>query len=117
MYQLNFSNQSITELNKLEKIRQMELVEALSGVTPERLKTDQAAIGTFQREGKIFYRLRVDDFRLYFEVSDEDGTIFCYHILHKHSVADFAFRMRLPLDEEEIERHQSFWQYLKGLTK
>jgi mRNA-degrading endonuclease RelE of RelBE toxin-antitoxin system len=116
MYQLNFSDQSMTELNKLGKFEQMQLVEALSAVTPERLNTERSTFGAINREGTTFYRLRVEDFRIYFEVRDD--TIFCNHILHPHSVADFAFRMKLPFNEEqEIEQDQSFWKYLKSFTK
>jgi mRNA-degrading endonuclease RelE of RelBE toxin-antitoxin system len=116
MYQLNFSDQSMSELNKLGKFEQMQLVEALSAVTPERLDTDRSTIGAINREGTTFYRLRVEDFRLYFEI--RENTIFCNYILQSHSVADFAFRMKLPFTEEhEIEQDQSFWKYLKSLTK
>jgi mRNA interferase RelE/StbE len=116
MYQVNFSNQSMAELNKLPKLEQLELVEAISRITPDRLNSGHDEIGAIAREGKVFYRLRKGDFRIYFEV--RDNTLFCNHILHRHSVADFVFRMKLPLTEEqEIEQEQSFWKYLESLKK
>ncbi|MDR2844655.1 MAG: cytotoxic translational repressor of toxin-antitoxin stability system [Puniceicoccales bacterium] len=116
MYQVNFSNQSMAEINKLATLDQMTLVEAISAITPERIKNDPSAIGIINREGKVFYRLRFEDFRVYFEVHDE--ILFCNCILHKHSLADFVFRMKLPFTEEQqIEQDQSFWKYLDSLKK
>jgi mRNA interferase RelE/StbE len=116
MYQVNFSNQCMSEINKLAVTDQMALVEAISSVTPERLNTDRSSIGAIAREGKIFYRLRHADFRVYFEV--HDNVLHCHYILHRHSLADFFFRMRLPLSEEQqVEQEQSFWKYLETLNK
>jgi mRNA-degrading endonuclease RelE of RelBE toxin-antitoxin system len=114
MYQVNFSNQSMAELNKLSVAEQMTLVDALSSVTPERLATDRSSIGSISREGKIFHRLRVGELRVYFAVSN--NILRCDYILHKHTYADFAFRMKLRLSEEQqVEQEQSFWEYLDKL--
>ncbi len=118
MYQLTFSDQSMSEINKLGTFDQMKLIDELSGITPERLGTDRSAIGVIHREGKTFYRLRVEDFRLYFEIQEKDTVLFCHYVLHKHSLADFVFRTKLPFTEEQqIEQDQSFWRYLDSLKK
>ncbi|MDR1497895.1 MAG: cytotoxic translational repressor of toxin-antitoxin stability system [Puniceicoccales bacterium] len=98
MYQVNFSNQSMAVLNKLPKLAQLDLVETISRITPERLHSGHPEIGTITREGKTFYRIRKEDFRVYFEIHDD--ILFCNYILHKHSRADFIFRMKLPFDDE-----------------
>ncbi len=106
----------MAEINKLAKIDQMEIIEALSALTPERLASDHSVIGAFHREGKTFYRLRVNDFRIYFEV--RESNLHCDLILHKHTLADFVFRMKLPLTEEQqLEQDQNFWKYLESLKK
>ncbi|MDR2429420.1 MAG: cytotoxic translational repressor of toxin-antitoxin stability system [Puniceicoccales bacterium] len=116
MYQVNFSSQSMAEINKLPMVEQMPLVEAISAITPDRIKTDRTLIGTIHRAGTEFHRLRVGDFRIYFEIRDE--ALFCNYILHKHTLADFVFRMKLPFTEEQqIEQDQTFWQYLDSLKK
>ncbi|MDR2512936.1 MAG: cytotoxic translational repressor of toxin-antitoxin stability system [Puniceicoccales bacterium] len=115
MYQINFSDQSMAEINKLSTLEQLPLVESISAITPERLNTDRN-IGMITRDDKIFYRLRFEDFRIYFEI--KESTLFCNYVLHKHSLADFVFRMKLPLTEEQkIEQEQSFWKYLESLKK
>lgn len=116
MNELSFSDQAISELNKLSAIDQMPLVEALSTVLPEDLKKNKSQYGAFSRNGQTYYRLRVGDLRLYF--TENKGAIFCSHILHKHSITDFAFRAKLPVKEEHlVEQDKNFWEYLDSLSK
>jgi len=112
MYQVNFSNQSMAEMNKLSVAEQMALVEAVSGLTAEQLNS-ASGVGVFNRDGKAFYRLRHGDLRVYFEVGD--GVLNCKCILHKHTLADLTFRMKLPFKEEQqLEQDQSFWRIIEN---
>lgn len=116
MYQVNFSDQSISELNQLELTRQMELVEKISSLTPEELKNPREPLGKFNRDGKTFYRLRAGEFRCYFEI--KGSILYNHYFLHKNSLADFIFRTKLPLSEQQmVEQHQSFWKYLDSLKR
>ena len=113
--QLTFSDQSMAELNKLNKIEQLQLIEQLSSVTMDQLVRGASHVGKLQREGKTFYRLRVGEFRIYCEIRED--TLYSHYILHQHSLADFVFRFKLPFAEEQlVEQHQSFWKYLESLT-
>lgn len=115
MYQVTFSNQSILELNKLEPEIKLHLIDSLSNI--QALDLDKATdIGHFQRDGTRFYRLRPKDFRIYFEIKD-DEILFCHYILPQHTLSDFIFRFKLPVSEEQmLEQHQSFWKYLETLN-
>ena len=116
MFQVNFSNRAIAELNKLGKLEQLEIMEALGAVTAKRLAEDAAEIGRFDRGGRTLYRLRVDDWRVYFGADGERLQV--EFLLHKRSIADFVVRFKLPVgDEAEIERHKSFRDYLDSLMK
>lgn len=116
MNELSFSDQAMAELNKLSALEQMPLIEALSTVNIEEIKQDKNKYGAFSRGKKTYYRLRKDDLRLYF--TENDGGIYCSHILHKHSITDFAFRSKLPVKEEHlIEQDKNFWEYLDSLSK
>lgn len=117
MFQVTFSNQAISELNKLPPHEQMELIETLSSCSIEDKTCGSHSIGHFNRDGKIFYRLRPENFRIYFEILD-DGILLTHYILHQHSLTDFLFRAKLPISEEQIiEQNQSFWKYLETLNK
>lgn len=116
MFQVNFSNRAIGELNKLGKLEQLEIMEALGAVTQKRLSEVGTDIGQFGRDGRKLYRLRVDDWRIYFEV--EGDRLVVDFLLHKRSIADFVVRFKLPVsDEAEIEKHKSFRDYIDSLMK
>ena len=116
MYQLNFSDQSMKELNKLSPDAQMHLIETISALTPDDLENPtEKGLKPISRDGRLFYRLRAGDFRIYFEI--QEGALYSHYILQQHSVADFVFRTGLPVTEETLEQHPSFWEYLESLQK
>ncbi len=116
MFQVNFTNRAMVELNKLGKLEQMEIVDALSGVTPRRLLEDAAGFGRFDRDGRTLYRLRVEDWRVYFGA--EGDTLLVRYVLHRKTLGDFVIRFKLPVhDEQAIEDHKSFRDYLDSLMK
>ncbi len=116
MFQLTFSEQSLDELNSLHQSEQLELMDKLSSLTNEILSGENSSIGSFVRKGKIFYRLRIADLRVYFE--KVDISLHCHFILQKNSLNDFLIRCKMPAsDDAVLENHKSFWDYLESLTK
>ncbi len=116
MFQVTFSPQSLHELNKLDKLTQLELITPLTGLKAADLANPREPLGRFQREGHILFRLRSGDYRFYFEVLGE--TIHTLYILHKNSLEDFLLRNKLPVSESQlVEQHSKFWKYLETLTK
>jgi mRNA interferase RelE/StbE len=116
MYQVTFSEQSMHELNRLDKLLQMEAIEPISKIRPADLEHPREPLGKFRRNGKDLYRLRAGEFRFYFEVQGE--TLHTHYILHKSSLEDWLFRMKLPVSEQQlVEQHSKFWKYLETLTK
>lgn len=106
----------MAELNKLGKLDQMEIVEAIGAVTPQRLQEPSGDLGRFERAGKPMYRLRVDEWRVYFKPEAEGIKV--DFLLHKKSIADFVVRFKLPVaDDAAIESHKSFGEYLDSLMK
>ncbi|MFT3868674.1 MAG: cytotoxic translational repressor of toxin-antitoxin stability system [Nibricoccus sp.] len=116
MYQVTFSEQSMRELNKLDKLAQLEVVEPISSLKPADLANPREPLGRFSRAGHTLYRLRAGEFRFYFEVNGE--TLHTVYILHKNSLEDFLLRNKLPVSEAQlVEQHSKFWKYLETLTK
>jgi mRNA interferase RelE/StbE len=99
MFQVNFSEQSMHELNQLETRSQMLLVEVVSSLTQEQLDHPNDELGSFNRNGKTYYRVRAGEFRIYFE-QDKDG-LFAHYILHKNTLSDFIFRFKMPVSENQ----------------
>jgi len=116
MFQVTFSDQSMTELNKLDKLLQMDVIGPLGSLTANDLAHPREPLGRFSRGDKTYYRLRSGDYRMYFTVKGE--TLHTHCILHKNSLTDFVFRTKLPVTEEQlVEQHTSFWKYLETLGK
>ena len=116
MFQVTFSDQSLSVLNSLSQAEQLNLMEKLSSMTNDILVGSDSAIGTFQRDGKTFYRLRLEELRVYFEKINI--ALHCHFILPKNSLNDFLVRCKMPSsDEAVLENHQNFWDYLESLTK
>jgi mRNA interferase RelE/StbE len=115
MYQVTFSDQSMRELNKLEKLAQIAAIDPITRLTPEDLANPREPLGRFSRGGRKFYRLRAGAFRFYFEVRRD--TLHTHYILHKDSLEDLLFRMKLPVSEQQLfEQDSKFWKYLESLT-
>ena len=116
MYQVTFSEQSMRELNRLDKLAQMAAIEPISQITPAALAHPREPLGKFTRKGTDFYRLRAGDFRFYFTVQED--KLHTHYILHKDSLEDALFRLKLPVSEQQlVEQHSKFWKYLESLTK
>ncbi len=116
MYQVTFSEQSMRELNRLDKLAQLEAIEPISRIRPTDLENPREPLGRFQRDGQDFYRLRAGEFRFYFTVSGD--KLHTAYILHKASLEDALFRLKLPVSEQQLfEQHNQFWKYLESLTK
>lgn len=116
MYQVTFSEQSMLELNKLDKLQQLDAIEPVSSLKPTDLEHPREPLGRFTRGGQTLYRLRSGDHRFYFETRG-DATIHVLYILHKNSLEDFLLRNKLPVSESQlVEQHSKFWKYLESLT-
>lgn len=116
MFQVNFSAQAMQELNRLDKIEQLEAITPISSLKASDLATPREPLGRFHRAGREFYRLRAGEFRFYFEV--KGAKLHVDYILHKNSLEDFLLRNKLPVSEQQlVEQHSKFWKYLESLTK
>ena len=116
MYQVPFSEQAMHELNRLDKLAQLDVLEPMTSLKPEDLAHPREPLGRFHRGQKEFYRLRAGDFRFYFESRGE--SLHVNYILHKNSLEDFLLRNKLPVSEQQlVEQHSKFWKYLESLTK
>ena len=116
MYQVTFSEQAMRELNKLDKLTQLDAISPISGLRADDLANPREPLGHFKRGQKSLYRLRAGEFRFYFHAHGD--TLHVDYILHKNSLEDFLLRNKLPVSEQQlVEQHSKFWKYLESLTK
>lgn len=106
----------MAELNRLDKLAQLDAIDPISSLKPADLAHPREPLGHFRRGQKSFYRLRAGEFRFYFEARGD--TLHVDYILHKNSLEDFLLRNKLPVSEQQlVEQHSKFWKYLESLTK
>ncbi len=116
MYQVNFSEQAMRELNKLDKLAQLDAIDPITSLRPADIAHPREPLGHFRRGTKSLYRLRAGEFRFYFEARGE--TLHVDYILHRNSLEDFLLRNKLPVSEQQlVEQNSKFWKYLESLTK
>jgi mRNA interferase RelE/StbE len=117
MRQVNFSEQSLHEFQKLATEEQLQLMENIGRISEEDLQAPSGDFSCFQRDGRLLYRYRSERWRVYFE-RREDGSLFCHYVLPEHSLSDFVLRFKLPVSEAlMLEQHSSFWKYLDSLRR
>ena len=116
MYQVTFSEQAMHELNKLDKLAQLDAIDPISNLKQADIAHPREPLGQFRRGQKTLFRLRAGDFRFYFDVHGE--ILHVDYILHRNSLEDFLLRNKLPVSEQQlVEQHSKFWKYLESLTK
>ncbi len=108
----------MSELNRLDKLQQLELMDSLAALTQTQLDSPSGNLDAFNRSGKKYYRMRTDDWRIYFDLNAQTSILHAHYMLHKHTLADFIFRFKLPFKEETmLEQSDNFWNYLETLKK
>ena len=116
MFQVNFSEQAMREINQLDKFAQLEAIDPISNLKAADLANPREPLGYFHRGQKSFFRLRAGDFRFYFQQHNE--TLHVDYILHRHSLEDVRLRTKLPVTAQQLVAQDSkFWKYLESLTK
>tara|TARA_E500000331_G_scaffold87512_1_gene83075 strand:+ start:194 stop:475 length:282 start_codon:yes stop_codon:yes gene_type:complete len=91
-------------------------MEKLSSTSGDIFEDKDSNVGKFHWKGKLFYRMKMKELRIYFERNGP--SLHCHFILPKNSLNDFLVRCKLPSSEIAVlENHNSFWEYLESLTK
>lgn len=64
-----------------------------------------------QQAGRTLHRLRLGDYRVYFE--RHDLGIVVHRILNRNTLKDFLFRSSLPTGEDEaLQDNPKFWELI-----
>lgn len=112
MYQIVFNEISASELAKIPKEIQLELLAEFQFLPDNLDHLDSRAFGVIEREGKKLYRYRANDYRIYFQRSPEGIVV--HRVLHKNTIRDFLFRSKLPMaEDEQLENSTGFWKLIE----
>lgn len=112
MFQIVFNEISAAEMSAIPTELQLDLLAEFQ-ILPQNIdQLDPERFGKIERDGKVLYRCRARDHRIYFEKSAEGVTI--HRVLHKNTIRDFLFRTKLPMVEEDrtLAEKPAFWQLI-----
>lgn len=111
MLQIVFNEISAGEISRLDTLKQLEILDAFK-VTQDTLQNiDGESYGKIERAGTTLYRFRADDYRVYFEVVEENVIV--HRVLNKNTFSDLLFRNKLPVGEdEELSNSKHFWNLI-----
>ncbi len=112
MLQIVFNELSASEISRLDTLAQLELLDAFK-VTQETLQhMDGENFGKIERSGTSLYRFRAGEYRVYFEVLE--NNVIVHRVLHKNTFSDLLFRTKLPIGEDEqLGKSKHFWNLIE----
>ena len=112
-FQIIFNPTSAVELSRMPKELQLYILGEFRGLPQEVLQTDLEQYGKMEREGKTLYRLRLGDYRVYFERHPLGVVV--HRILTRNSLKDFLFRSKLSTGEDEaLQENPKFWELIEA---
>lgn len=110
-FQIIFNPISASELAKMPRELQLNILGEFRGLPQEVLNTNLEHFGKLEREGKILHRFRLGDYRVYFERHDLGVVV--HRILSRNTLKDFRFRSGLPVKEDQaLQENPKFWELI-----
>jgi len=113
--QIVFNEISAAEISRLDTLAQLELLDAFKVTEADLADLDgehpDKQFGKIVRNSKTLYRFRTDDYRIYFEVSEDSLVV--HRVLNKNTYSDFLFRSKMPVSEDEqLAESKHFWKLI-----
>ncbi|MBL9127159.1 MAG: hypothetical protein JNL97_05915 [Verrucomicrobiales bacterium] len=115
-FQIIFNPTSAAELSAMPKQLQLTILGEFRGLPTEVMSTDLERFGKLEREGRVLHRMRLGDYRIYFERHPLGLVV--HRILSRNSLKDFLFRSSLPTGEDEaLQNNPKFWDLIEAARR
>ncbi|MEY4388084.1 MAG: hypothetical protein RLY20_3367 [Verrucomicrobiota bacterium] len=112
-FQIIFTPASAAELARMPKDLQLQVLGDFHGVPHQVIATELEDVGRLEREGRVLHRLRLGDYRIYFE--KHDLGVLVHRILSKNTLKDFYYRHGMKVDEDEaLQSNPRFWELIES---
>lgn len=112
-FQIIFTPTAAAELARMPKDLQLQILGEFRGVPHQVMATDLEDFGKLERDGRVLHRLRIGDYRIYFE-KHELGVL-VHRILSRNTLKDFYFRHGLKVQEDEaLQSNPRFWELIES---
>lgn len=108
-FQIIFNPTSAAELAAMPKRLQLEILGQFKGIPQDMVQSDLEVFGKLEKGGRLLYRFRLADYRIYFE-RHKLGVV-VHRILSRNTLKDFFYRSNLKLGEDRaLEANPDFWE-------
>ncbi len=111
MLQIVFNEISAAEISQLDTLAQLQIFDEFQVTHNDIENLDHEKFGKLVRDGKTLYRFRSDDWRFYFEVTENKVVV--HRVLHKGSFEDFLYRAKLSSEDEALANSKHFWNLIE----
>ena len=116
IFQIIFNPTSAVELSAMPKNLQLFILGEFRGLPTEVMSTDLERYGKLERNGRVLHRLRLGDYRIYFERHPLGVVV--HRIFSRNSLKDFLFRSNLPTGEDEaLQSNPKFWELIEAARR
>ena len=117
MHQIVFNEISAAEVSAIPTAEQLKLIADFQ-VDANSLKTldEDGPFGVVERDGKMIFRFRSGDYRVYFTVegAENEEAVIVQRVLHAKSIKDFLFRAKMGGNEDiALADSRSFWKLIE----
>ena len=109
-YNIDFESDALEELKGLRKGEQVKILKAVEmHLRFEPTLQSKSRIKHLRPGTRPPYRLRVDDFRVYYDVQTEERRVIVYGVVHKERSLEWlaAFAEKIGRQEESNEDDHS----------
>ena len=111
-FQVIFTPASAAEMARMPKELQLQILGEFRGLPQQVIGTELDAFGKLERGRRLLHRLRLGDYRVYFE-RHELGVL-VHRILTRNSLRDFLYRSGLGVDEDAaLQENPKFWEMIE----
>lgn len=112
-FQIIFTPTAAADLAKLPKDLQLQVLGEFRGLPQEVVGTELEQFGKLERHGRTLHRMRLGDYRIYFE--RHKLGVLVHRILSRHTLKDFLFRSNLPVGEDQaLQDNPKFWELIEA---
>lgn len=112
-FQIIFTPASAAELARMPKDLQLQVLGGFRGVPQQVMATELDDVGRLERDGRVLHRLRLGEYRIYFE--KHDLGVLVHRILSKNTLKDFYYRHGMKVAEDEaLQSSPRFWELIES---